>query len=130
MRRDFDCCRLEVEQLVAEVLGDTKFGQPCPRFLRQVIGDLDVDVVGRDQFLSCPTLLDNLDEFFRDIDAPTVVPPVFEPFGKFLAGVVIQHVDVEFALKGKSRLREVAAAQISDRRVHRVWPEQQIELGV
>ena len=48
----------------------------------------------------------------------------------FVAGVVVEHVDVELALLGEAGERQVAAAEEADRRVDRVRPEEQIELGV
>ena len=84
----------------------------------------------RDEFLPRPTLLDNLDDLFRDIDAPMIVPPIFEPFGELLAGVMIEHVDVELALIEQPRLGEVTTAQVADDRIDGIGPEQQVELGV
>ena len=99
MRGDLHGRRLEVEKLVAEVPGNAKLGQAGSRLLRQVVGDLDVDVMGRNQLLSCPALLDDCGQLVRDVDAPAVVPTLLEPGDEFLAGVAVEHVDVELTLK-------------------------------
>ena len=130
MRGDLHGRRLEVEKLVAEVARNAKLGQAGPRLLRQVVGDLDVDVMGRNQSLARPALLDDRGELVRDVDAPTAVPAVLEPAGELLAGVLIEHVHVELALKRQSGLREVAAAQVRHRGADQVRAEQQIEPGM
>lgn len=43
---------------------------------------------------------------------------------------MVEHVDVEFALIGKTGLGQIAASQIADGRVDRVGPEQEVELGM
>ena len=101
--RDFHCGGLKVEELVPEVPRDAEFGQAGPRFLRQVVSDLDVDVVRRDELLSRPAFIDDLSKVIRDIHTPVIVPAVFEPSSQLLAGVVIHDIDVQFALVGKSR---------------------------
>ena len=127
---DLDGGLLEFEELVAEVAGDAELGQTGAGLLGQVIGHLDVDVVRRNRFRARPTLVDDLDQFFGDVDAQPVVPAVLEPLGQLVAGVVVQHVDVEFALLGQAGEGEVAAAQVADLGVDRVLAEEQIELGV
>ena len=130
MRGDFYGGRLKVKEFVAEVFGDTKFGQPGAGFLREVVRHFDVDVIRRDQVFACPTLVENFDQLVGDLDAPAVVPSVFKPLGEFLARVVVQHVHVQFPLARQPREREVAAAQVSHRRVDRIGAEQQVKLGV
>ena len=43
---------------------------------------------------------------------------------------MIQHVDVQFALVGQTRQRQIAAAQVADDRVDPVGAKEQVELGV
>ena len=90
--------RLIFEQLVTEFCRDAKFGETMPSLLGEVISDFDVDVVGRDDLVTRPTLFDDLDQLGGDIDAPAIVPLVFEPLREFLRRVAIQDVDVEFSL--------------------------------
>ena len=60
MGSNLDCSLLKFEQLVAKVGRDLEFLQSCPRLLRQVIGHLDIDVVRRQDFHPCPTVVDDL----------------------------------------------------------------------
>ena len=121
---------LKVEQGGAEVARDAELGQAGARLLRQVVGHLDVDVVRRNRRVARPTRVDDLRQFVRDVHAPAVGPACLEPAGQLPTGVVVQHVDVEFALPRQAGLGQVAAAQIADGRVDRVGPEQEVELGV
>ena len=85
---------------------------------------------GRDGRLARPALLDDLDQLVGDVDRPAIVPAIFEPALELVAGVVVEHVDVQLALRRQARQRQVAAAEKADRRVVRVVPEEQVELGV
>lgn len=122
--------RLEVEQLVPENAGDAKLGLTVPRLLREVIGDLQIDVVGFDQCLTRPAFLDDRRQLFRNIDTPAIVPAILEPACQFVARVVIHHIDIQFALERETRECKVAAADKSHLRINRVRSVQQIELGV
>ncbi len=130
VRGDLDGGLLELEKRVAEVAGNAELGQPGAGLLRQVIGHLDVDVVGRNRLRPRPTGVDDLDKFFGDVDAEAVVPAVLKPLGELVAGIVVEHVDVEFALLRQAGERQVAAAQVADGWVQRVGAEVQIQLGV
>ena len=121
---------LELEEAVLELARDAEFRQARPRFLRKVVGHLDIDVVGRDRRFARPAFLDDLDELFGDVDAKTVVPAALEPVGQFLRGVVIQHIDVQLALPGQPGQGQVAAAEVSDDGVDGIGTKQQVELGV
>ena len=110
MGGDLDGGRLKLEELVAEVCRDAKFGEAMPRLLREVISHLDVDVVRRDDLVTRPALFDDLDQLGGDVDAPAIVPAVFEPLGEFLRRIVIQDVDVELSLMREARERQVAAS--------------------
>lgn len=89
---------LEVEKLIAEITRNAKFGEPSPSFLGKVIGHLQVDMVRRYRFASSPAGFDDLNEFLRNIDAPSVVPAIFKPCGKFVTCVMIQNVDIQLTL--------------------------------
>ena len=65
MRGDLDGGRLVLEQLVAELCRDAKLGEAVPSLLGEVISDLDVDVVRRDDLFARPALLDDLDQARR-----------------------------------------------------------------
>ena len=130
MRRDLHGRRLEIKKPAAEISGNAKFGQPGSRLLREVVGDLHVDVKRRNQLFPRPALVDDPDELIRNIHAPPVIPAVFEPLGELPAGVVVHDIDVEFSLVAETRQGKVAAPEIADRRVYGVRAEQQVELGV
>lgn len=121
---------LELKQLAAELRRNAELGQAGPGFLGQVVGHLHIYLVRRDERLPRPALVNNLHQLAGDVDAPAVVPSVLEPSGQLLASVVIEHIDVEFALPGKTREGQVAAAQVAHDGVDRVGPEQQVQLGV
>src|SRR5262245_64939398 len=87
-----------VEEQIAELSGDAEFRQASPRFLRQVVGHLYVDMVGRRRSLSRPAFLDDLDQLRRDVDAPAVIPAIIKPSRKLLRRVVIHYVHVKLAL--------------------------------
>ena len=130
MRGDLHGGHLEVEEFAAKVLWDAKFRQPGSRFPREMVRDLDVDMVRRDRLFSRPTLVDNLGECIGYIHAPAVMPAVFKPLGEFFAGVPVEHVNIEFALPRQSGEREVAASEVAHYRIDRIRTEQQVELGV
>jgi hypothetical protein len=46
---------LELEELVAEVAGDAELGQAGARLLGEVVGHLEVDVIGRDRAARAPS---------------------------------------------------------------------------
>jgi hypothetical protein len=98
--------------------------------MEKVIRHLDVNPVGRDGVGPRPAFLDDLDEFLGDVHAPTVGPAVFEPAGKLLRCVVVEHVHVEFALMRQAGEREVAGAEEPDDGVDGVRAEAEVELGV
>ena len=54
---------LILEQLVPELRRDTKLRKAVSRFPSQMISDLNVNVIRRNDLLARPTLLDDLDEF-------------------------------------------------------------------
>ena len=53
-----------------------------------------------------------------------------EPVRQLRTGIAVQHINIQFALMGETGQGEITAAQITDDRVHRVLPVQQIQLGV
>ena len=130
MGGDLDGGRLEFEEGIAEIGGDAKFGEAGARLLGKMVGDLDVDVVRGDQLLACPTFVDDGGKLFGDVDAPTVVPTLFEPVGELVAGIMVEDVDVQLALTGEAGLGKVAAAQIADNWVDGVGAVEQVELGM
>src|SRR5258708_7057364 len=95
-----------------------------------MVGHLDVDVVRRDQGLFGPPFLDDLHQFGGNVDAPTVLPPIFEPLSELRAGIVVEYVHVEFALAGQARQRQVTATQVADDGIDGVRSKEQVKLGV
>jgi len=89
---------LELKELVAEVAGDAELRQTGTRFLRKVIGRLDIDVIRRDGLGTCPTVVDDFDEFFRNVDTEPVIPAILKPCRKLVASVMGENINVEFAL--------------------------------
>ena len=67
-------------------------------------------MVGRHRRLARPTLIDDVRQLVGHVDAEGVVPAVVEPVLKLVRGVLFEHVDVEFALPGEPRERQVTAA--------------------
>ena len=97
---DLDGGGLEVEQCAVEDGGDAEFRQSGPRLLCEVVGHLEIDVVRLQQALAGPAFVDDGRQLLGDIDAPAVVPAVIEPRGQLVACIVLQHINVEFALLG------------------------------
>lgn len=126
--RDANRCGLKFEQGIAHVLRDGKFGQARARFLSQVVGHLDVNLIRRRALGPSPAFVDDLDEFLGDVDAPLVVPAVVEPLFQFLRGIMVEDIHIEFALFGKTGEREVAGAEKAGDRIIRVSAEAQVEL--
>ncbi len=87
-------------------------------------------MVGRRPFFTGPAFVDDVRQFLGNIEAPAIPPAVLEPVRQLHAGIAVQHIDVQFTLMGETGQGEIAAAQITDHRVHRVLPVQQIQLGV
>ena len=106
--RDAHGSGLEFEQVVTHVRRDRELGQAGPGFFGQVVGHLDVNVIGRRAFRPRPTFVDHLDELLGDVHAPLVAPAVLEPLLEFQGGVVVEDVHIELALVGQAGEREVA----------------------
>ncbi len=127
---DLDRRDLEIEQDVAEHRRNAEFGETSPRFLGQVIGHFQIDVIGRHEFFARPALVDEVGQFPGDVEAPAVAPARLEPVGQLDRGVRIEHIDIQLALLGESGQGQIAAAEIAHNRIDRVPPKQQIQLGV
>ena len=130
MSSDFDRGLLELEECVAEVIGNTKLVEPGSCLLRQVIRRFDVNVVRGDRFRPRPTIVNDIDKLGRDVVAEVIRPTVLEPAGELLAGIVVEHIDIQLALLREARQRQVAAAEIAHPRTDEVLATEQIQLGV
>ena len=130
MGRYLDSSGLEVEQPVAEHLGNPELGETGAGFVREVVGHLEVDVVGRYQRFPRPTLFNDLKQLVRDVNAEAVVPPVLEPLLELESGVVVENVHVQLALPGQTGEGQVAASQVANDWVDWIVSEQQVELRV
>ena len=73
MGRYLDRSGLKVEQAVTKDLGNPELGKAGASFVGEVVGHLEVDVVGRYQCLPRPAILDDLEQFVCDVDAEPVV---------------------------------------------------------
>ena len=98
LRRNLDGGNLIIEQPIPEVTWDLKLCNSLARVSAQVVGHLQVDVVGRNELLACPPLLQDLRQIVRDIKAPTIVPAIAEPLLEFVGSVAIGDIDIQFAL--------------------------------
>ena len=79
MRSNLDRRGLEFKQFVPKFARNLKFCQAEARFLREMIRHFDVDVMRRNAFFARPTLLNDFNQFGRDIDAPPVCPARIKP---------------------------------------------------
>ena len=121
---------LELQQGAAHIGGNGEFGEPRTRFLGEVVGHLHVNPIGRKHVGPRPALIDDLDQFTRDIDAPAVVPTLVEPARELFGRVVIEHIDVQLALSAEAGEREIAAAEEPDDGVDGVAAETEVEFRV
>ena len=67
MCRDLYCLFLELEELVAEVFGNAVANDAISRFLGEMVGHLDIDVVWRDWLWASPALVENVGNLSRDV---------------------------------------------------------------
>ena len=67
-----------------------------------MIGHLDINVERGDRFGTRPTVVDDINEFLRDVDAEFVIPTILEPLVQLVAGIMVKDINVEFALLGES----------------------------
>ena len=104
--------------------------RPAARFLREVIGHFEVDIIGRKQLFARPAFVDDLGQFLRDIEAPAIVPAVVEPRLQLLAGVVVEDIDVQLALARQPGEGEVAAAHKAGDGIIGIGAVQQVQFGV
>ena len=96
----------------------------------EVVGHLEVDVVGRYQRFPCPAIFNDLKQFVRDVDAEALIPSVFKPPLELESGVVVEHVHVQLALSRKARKGQIAATQKADDGVDGIVAKQKVELCV
>ncbi len=129
-RGDLNGGRLEIEELLAEIFRDAEFRQTGARFLREVISHLHVDVVRRDGLFARPAFMNDLRQLFRNIPTEAVVPTVVEPARQLPAGVMIEHVYIQFALLRQSGESQIAAPEKTNDRVDGVLAMEQIEFGM
>ena len=114
MGGDLDRGDLELEELVAEVAGNAELGQAGAGLLGKVVGHLQVDVVGRSvssraQLSSMiSTSSSEMSRHQRSFQRSS------NQLGQFLAGVVVEDIDVQLALVGQAGRGEIAAAEKAD----------------
>ena len=92
--------------------------------------DLQIDVVRQPVLGTGPTLVDNVGELLGDVDTPSVCPAILEPSLQFLAGIVIQNVDIQFTLALQTGERQIAAAKERNDWIVGILTEGKIELGM
>src|SRR5438034_10110028 len=98
MSSDLYGSRLILEQLIPELRRDTELRKAISGFLCEMISNLNVDVVRRDDVLPSPALFDDLDKFCGDVDAPSVIPLCLKPISQFVCGIPVDYVDVKLSL--------------------------------
>jgi len=101
-----------------------------PSVLRKVPCHLEIDVIGRQQTLACPAFLDHGDKFLSDVQAARIIPTILEPAMQLLRGILVEHVDVEFALALKPGHREIATTEVGDDRIDGIGAMSEVELRV
>src|SRR2546428_11870693 len=126
MRGDFNGRCLILEKLIAELRRDAELRKAISSFLCEVISNLNVNVIRRNDSLASPALLNDLDKLSGNVDAPFVVPLCVKPSGEFLSRVAVEHIDIEFPLVRQPGERQVAAAQIPDDRVDLIGTKKKI----
>src|ERR1700674_1999746 len=107
-----------------------KLGESSPRLLGKVVRHLQINVIWGKRLFSCPTVIDDLDQFIRDVEAPLIAPAILEPLLQLVAGVLIEDIDIQFSLLRKTGEGQVAATKKTSRRVVGISSMNQIELCV
>ena len=121
MRGEFDGGALVGQKV--KTLRNIVVAQAEPRLFREVIGRFEVDVMGRDERFARPTLFDDGDEVFGNVEAKAVIPAVVKPPREFLRRVVFQNIDVQLAVFRQPGEGQVAAAQKAGDGVVEVVPK-------
>src|SRR5439155_11963506 len=96
----------------------------------KMISNLNVDVVGRDDFFPRPALLDDFDKLCGDVDAPLIIPLSVKPSSELLGRVPVKDIDIQLALIRKARKCQIAATEIPDDRVDLIGSKKKIQLSV
>src|ERR1039458_6984747 len=117
---------LKSEELGPKGLRYAKLNEALTGVLAEVVGDLDVDVIRRHLGLSCPALVDDAGELAGDVEAPDVIPALFEPGGQFATRIAIHYVDIQLSLFLQAGPREIAAAEVTDLGIDGVGAEEQV----
>ncbi len=74
-----------------------------------MVDDFQIYQIWAHHFRTSPTLLDNLRQFLRDIVAVFVIPVVVKPVMKFVGGILLQYINVEFAVLLQACSGQIAA---------------------
>ena len=130
VRGDLHGGGLKLQQLVAEIARDAELPQAGARLFGEVVRHLDIDVVRRNGRLPGPAFLDDPRKLLADVDAPAIIPAGLEPCAEFFAGVLVNHIDIQFALSRQAGKGEVATPDIAHDGRHWIVPKQQVKLGV
>ncbi len=98
MSSNFHGSFLEFKKLIAKVLWNLELGQSSAGFLGQTIGNLEINMIWRNQIFTSPTGFNNLNQFVGNVYAPTICPPLLEPLCQFCASIVIKNINIQFSL--------------------------------
>src|SRR5436305_7918651 len=114
MGGNFDRCGMVFKEPFLKDARNTKIAQPSTCLLGEVIRYFQVDVIRREHLLTCPTLIDNVGQLLRDIQAPAVMPTIIKPLFQLAASVIIDHINVQFALVCQTGERQVTATKVAN----------------
>ena len=128
---DLDGGGLKVKQGIAEVGGDAEFGEAGARLLGEVVGDLDVDMVGvesvpRTRQLSSMMAASSLEMSMHQLSFQRCS----NQSASLLQASWSRTSTFSSPLFGEAGLGEVAAAQVADDGIDGIGAVQQVELGM
>ena len=78
---NFDGCLLEIEKAALELWRNGKFLDASTSLFAQMVGRFQIYIIRWYLLFSCPTVVNNLYQFFGDVKAELVFPTVIEPTG-------------------------------------------------
>src|SRR6266540_2902524 len=127
---DFHRSHLELKEFSGEILRQAELGEIGASLLGEVIGHLEVDVIGREDIFSRPAFFNDFQQLVRNIDAPAILSAVLEPLSELAVSVMIEDINVQFSLLRETGEGEVATVEVSDGGTNRVRTEEQVKLGM
>ena len=121
---------LKLEQHTLKLRRDPYIADTGLRLARQLIRELQIDLIRRRPRLARPALVDQLRQLTADVETEAVAPVPLEPCPERIARRAVDQLDVELALPREPGEGEVAAAQDGGGRRVRIAAVEEVELGV